>query len=116
VRLHHLHASPQASRVEFKQPVSITWRGDGGTLPRKRDMARRLAVCWNVLEGIPTEALESGMLLEVFEAIDAGDIERARRAVAVVDAVIERATDGCAHSCKSPACKSDTCSATPGEA
>jgi hypothetical protein len=105
MRLHHIHASPQATRVEFDQPVEIIWRGDGGSLPRKRDMARRLAVCWNVLEGIPTEALESGMLREVFEAIDAGDIRRARRAAAVVDASIELTADGRAHRCKSPKCR-----------
>jgi len=103
--LHHVHASPQASRVEFAQPVEITWRGDGGSLPCKRDMARRLAVCWNVLEGIPTEALESGMLREVFEAIDAGDIKRAQRAAAVVDASIELTADGKVHCCKSSKCR-----------
>lgn len=31
-------------------------------------MARRLAVCWNICEGYPTEALEAGILPDVYEA------------------------------------------------
>lgn len=101
LKLHHIHAAPQATRVEFDHhPVHITWRGDGGTLPLKREMARRLAVCWNVLEGIPTEALESGMLREVFDAIAAGDLDRAQRAAAKVDAAIDLTEDGKQHACE----------------
>lgn len=102
-KLHHLHASPQASRVEFhgSRPAMI-WRADGNaSLELKRLTARRLAVCWNVLEGIPTAALETGMLLEVFEAIAAGDLARAQRAAAQVEASVELTEDGKQHACES---------------
>lgn len=101
VKLHHVHAAPQASRVEFDQPAPTTWRGEGSaSLPMKREIARRLAVCWNVLEGIPTEALESGLLRDVFDAIDAGDIERARLVAARLDKAIELTETGKPHACK----------------
>jgi hypothetical protein len=48
---------PVTERVELSVNWSMIWRGDGGTLELKGDMTRRLAVCWNVLEGIPTDAL-----------------------------------------------------------
>lgn len=101
VKLHHVHVSPQATRLQFDQPRQMTWRADGAApLPLKRDVARRLAVCWNVLEGIPTEALESGVLLEICEAIDAGDMERAKRALAQLDAASEDTADGKPHACE----------------
>lgn len=103
MKLHHLHAAPQASRVEFhgSRPAMI-WRADGNaSLKLKAETARRLAVCWNVLEGIPTEALESGMLLEVFGAIAAGDLERAQRAAAKIESAIELTDDGKPHACES---------------
>lgn len=99
--LHHVHAAPQATRVEFDQPVAVTWRGDGGSIPLKRDMARRLAVCWNVLEGIPTGALEGGALREVFDALEAGDLARAQRAAQLVQASVELTADGRQHACDS---------------
>ena len=102
VRLHHVHASPQASRVEFEHPAPMTWRADGNAkLALKHNVARRLAVCWNVLEGIPTAALEGGILSEVFAAIDSGDIERARRAVSAIDAELDVTADGALHDCES---------------
>jgi hypothetical protein len=103
MRLHHLHAAAQATRVEFHgiRPAMI-WRADGNaSLEIKGRTARRLAVCWNVLEGIPTEALETGMLLEVFEAIAAGDLERAQRAAAQVEAAVELTDNGKPHACES---------------
>lgn len=101
MKLHHIHAAPVATRVQFEHKgIDVTWRGDGGSLPLKREMARRLAVCWNVLEGMPTDALERGLLLEVFQAIDAGDLDRARRAVADVDRACDLTADGHAHDCK----------------
>lgn len=100
MKLHHIHAAPVASRVQFEhRGLEVTWRGDGGTLPLKREMARRLAVCWNVLEGIPTEALERGLLLEAFTAIAAGDLARAQRAAAEIDKAVELTEHGDAHDC-----------------
>jgi hypothetical protein len=105
VKLHHIHAAPRASRVEFDDLDRMAWRGEGGGLPIKREVARRLAVCWNVLEGIPTEALESGSLREMFEALAAGDLDRARRAAPQVEDAVELTEDGYPHACK--ACGDD---------
>lgn len=100
-KLHHIHAAAAATRVEFEEgSISLTWRGEGsGSLALKRDMARRLAVCWNVLEGVPTEALEGGMLTELCLAVAAGDMPRAQRALSVVDRAVELTADGKPHAC-----------------
>jgi hypothetical protein len=98
VKLHHTHAAAQASRVELHD-LNQVWRGEGGNLPVKRDVAHRLATCWNVLEGIPTEALLDGALRDLFAAVDAGDLAGAQAIVARFDARIERTADGSAHDC-----------------
>jgi hypothetical protein len=94
-RLQHIHAAPAASRVELDE---MTWRGDGGTLPRKREIARRIAVCWNVCEGIPTATLEGGVLRDVFEAIRNGDLQLAQSLVAAFDLDVELVA-GRPHAC-----------------
>lgn len=65
-RLHRIHAapSPKGNRVDIG---STAWRGEGSPWPVKREQARRIAVCWNVCEGWPTEALEAGALRDVDE-------------------------------------------------
>lgn len=95
-KLHHIHAAAAASRVELDD---LTWRGEGGSLPRKREVARRLAVCWNVCEGIPTAELERGLLRLVFEAIRAGDFAFAQQLVRSVDVMVEL-VHGKPHACK----------------
>jgi hypothetical protein len=101
-KLHHVHAAPQATRVQFDDPHPMTWRADGtAPLTIKSQVARRLAVCWNVLEGLPTEALENGILREVFEAISANDLARAKRAAARVEQSYDLTENGKVHACKS---------------
>lgn len=100
-KLHHIHAAAQASRLEFEALDRMTWRAEGrAPLALKAEVAYRAAVCWNVLEGIPTAALMDGVLLEIFEALDAGDLERARRAAGRLDAAADLTDDGMPHACE----------------
>lgn len=100
VKLHRFHMVDQATRLQFDHPtLGMTWRADGRyALDLKQAIAHRLAVCWNVLEGMPTELIEQGLLLELCLAIDAGDMDRAKAALAKMDSGIDR-TDGRAHDC-----------------
>jgi hypothetical protein len=50
-------------------PPSQRWRGEGGDQETKRELAYRLALCWNLAEGWPTEALEKGILRSVEDAL-----------------------------------------------
>jgi hypothetical protein len=76
-KLHRIHAVP--SKGHSLDIGATRWRpADGGTRDEKASQARRLAVCWNVCEGWPTEALEEGVLSmtegcirELLVAIDA---------------------------------------------
>lgn len=103
MKLHRFHCAPQATRVHVALPEhEMTWRADGrAPLDLKRDVAHRLAVCWNVLEGVPTEVLLQGHLLEMCMAIDAGDLERAKAALAKLDRGSDW-SDGRPHDC--PGC------------
>jgi hypothetical protein len=47
----------------------VRWRGEGGDQETKRELAYRMAVCWNVAEGWPTEALEKGVLRSVEDGL-----------------------------------------------
>ena len=47
----------------------VRWRGEGGTQEAKRELAYRLALCWNLAEGWPTEALEKGILRSVEDTL-----------------------------------------------
>lgn len=73
MKLHRIHAAVAATRVEFDtNGLSMTWRGEGkGGLALKAEIARRLAICWNVCEGMPIEALEAGLIRDVFNHADA---------------------------------------------
>ena len=50
-------------------PRSQRWRGEGGDQETKRELAYRLALCWNLAEGWPTEALEEGILRSVEDTL-----------------------------------------------
>lgn len=104
-KLHRFHMVDQASRLQFDHPDhGMTWRADGRfPLDLKGAIAHRLAVCWNVLEGMPTESLKNGMLLELCDAVEAGDMERAKAALAEMDRGIDR-TGGKVNDCTSPGC------------
>ena len=96
VRLHRIHAGQQATRVEFNG-ISMTWRGEGGDPALKEAIAYRLALCWNVLEGIPSAQLELGVVRDVIAAVQDGDLAKAReladRAVDVVELIDGRPSD-----------------------
>lgn len=102
-RLHRFHMRDQATRLEFEHTRhAMAWRADGRfPLALKGAIAHRLAVCWNVLEGMPTALLEQGLLLELCQAVDAGDIDRAKAALAKMDRASDN-TDGRPHDC--PGC------------
>jgi hypothetical protein len=92
---------PQSSRVQVVLPDGEqTWRMDGrAPLELKAAIARRLAVCWNVCEGFPTDQLELGILKELCDAVAAGDIAKAQEALARMDRGTDT-TDGRLHDCK----------------
>jgi hypothetical protein len=67
---HRIHAAPASGAGGCSVDIGASrWRADGGKdREEKRAHARRIAVCWNVLEGWPTEALEDGVLRLVDDA------------------------------------------------
>lgn len=97
--LHHIHANPQATRVEFRDLGGQTWRGDGGNPAVKQAVAYRLAACWNVLEGVPTSALMRGWVRELVEAIDADDFAKAKEIAAEWNGKVHL-VNGLPHTCK----------------
>jgi hypothetical protein len=65
-RWHRVHAAPASGRGGCSLDIGpVRWRGEGGDQETKRELAYRMAVCWNVAEGWPTEALEKGILRSV---------------------------------------------------
>jgi hypothetical protein len=69
-RWHRVHAAPASGRGGCSLDIGpVRWRGEGGDQETKRELAYRLAVCWNVAEGWPTEALEAGVLRSVEEGL-----------------------------------------------
>ncbi len=69
-RWHRVHAAPASGRGGCSLDIGPTrWRGEGGDQETKRELAYRLAVCWNVAEGWPTEALEAGVLRSVEDGL-----------------------------------------------
>ena len=104
-KLHRIHAGAASSRLEFSEPIAMTWRGEGGPPEIKTAVAHRLATCWNVLEGIPTAALLDGALRKICDAVEAGDLDAAQRELARFDRKIDR-TNGRLHDC--PGCLGST--------
>ena len=69
-RWHRIHASPASGRGGCSLDTgSVRWRGEGGDQEIKRELAYRLALCWNLAEGWPTEALEKGILRSVEDTL-----------------------------------------------
>jgi hypothetical protein len=65
-RWHRVHAAPASGRGGCSLDIGpVRWRGEGGDQETKRELAYRMAVCWNVAEGWPTDALEKGILRSV---------------------------------------------------
>ena len=69
-RWHRVHAAPALGRGGCSLDTGpVRWRGEGGTQEAKRELAYRLALCWNLAEGWPTEALEKGILRSVEDTL-----------------------------------------------
>ena len=69
-RWHRVHAAPASGRGGCSLDIGpVRWRGEGGTQEAKRELAYRLALCWNLAEGWPTEALEKGILRSVEDTL-----------------------------------------------
>ncbi len=69
-RWHRVHAAPASGRGGCSFDIGPTRRrGEGGDQETKRELAYRLAVCWNVAEGWPTDALEAGLLRSVEDGL-----------------------------------------------
>jgi hypothetical protein len=67
---HRVHAVPASGRGGCSLDIGpVRWRGEGGDQESKRELAYRMAVCWNVAEGWPTEALEAGVLRSVEDGL-----------------------------------------------
>jgi hypothetical protein len=101
IKLHRVHAGAQASRLQFGDPINLHWRGEGSrvSLGTKAAIAHRLAVCWNVCEGIPIAELESGHWRELTDAVFAGDLKTAQAVLAKMDSGTDT-SDGRLHDCK----------------
>jgi hypothetical protein len=69
-RWHRVHAAPASGRGGCSLDIGpLRWRGEGGDQETKRELAYRLAVCWNVAEGWPTDVLEAGVLRSVEDGL-----------------------------------------------
>ena len=69
-RWHRVHAAPASGRGGCSLDIgAIRWRGEGGDQETKREVAYRLALCWNLAEGWPTGALEKGILRSVEDTL-----------------------------------------------
>lgn len=69
-RWHRVHAAPASGRGGCSLDIgAIRWRGEGGDQETKRELAYRLALCCNLAEGWPTEALEEGILRSVEDTL-----------------------------------------------
>ena len=69
-RWHRIHASPASGRGGCSLDTGpVRWRGEGGDQATKRELAYRLALCRNLAEGWPTEALEKGVLRTVEDGL-----------------------------------------------
>ena len=69
-RWHRVHAAPASGRGGCSFDIGpVRWRGEGGNQEAKRELAYRLALCWNLAEGWPTEALEKGVLRSVEDGL-----------------------------------------------
>ena len=127
-RWHRVHAAPASGRGGCSLDIRpVRWRGEGGDQESKRELAYRMAVCWDVAEGWPTEALEKGILrsvedglvelLELLEACAGGVPDDIRRLGRRLSRLLEERdahydlTDGRPHDC--PACLAKT--ARPSE-
>ena len=100
-KLHRIHVSPQATRVQISGTAGVgsqTWRGEGGDGAAKQAIAYRLALCWNVLEGIPSAALEAGLVRDLCTLIEAGDLAGAQALVARWTDLVDM-TNGRPHDC-----------------
>lgn len=69
-KLHRVHVYPSTFRLDVGGNTGLSYRPESSAhdADTKAAVARRLAVCWNVLEGMPTHELEEGVLSDVFEA------------------------------------------------
>jgi len=67
---HRVHAVPASGRGGCSLDIGpVRCRGEGSDQEVKRELAYRMAVCWNVAEGWPTEALEAGILRSVEDTL-----------------------------------------------
>ncbi len=75
-----MHAAPASGRGGCSLDTGpVRWRGEGGDQAAKRELAYRLALCWNLAEGWPTDALEKGILRSVEDTlVQLLDLLRAR--------------------------------------
>jgi hypothetical protein len=72
-QLHRIHAAHDGKAKGWRVDIEDqTWRTEGNAdMEQRKAMAVRLAVCWNVLEGIPTTALLAGAVLDFYRTADA---------------------------------------------
>ena len=69
-RWHRVHAAPALGRGGCSLDTGpVRWRGEGGDQETKRELAYRLALCWNLAEGWPTGVLEKGILRSVEDTL-----------------------------------------------
>lgn len=111
-KAHRLHAAPSTgTRVDIG---GVSWRPEGGKLADRKAQACRLAFTWNMSEGIPTEALEAGVVADFYiAALNLADAVQGKAVgsfddIATLAAKVRAAydahrfdtTDGRLHDCK----------------
>jgi hypothetical protein len=127
-RLHRIHAVLAQKRSERSkvEPVSFDidlarWRCEKGgkDWAMSAAMARRLVVCWNLCDGYPTEALEDGVLRDLYvvgvdlaKAVISGDPNATALAQRYRELNDQAAgqldtTDGRVHDCDNPGCREE---------
>jgi hypothetical protein len=68
--LHRIHAVP--SKGNSFDLARCRWRPEGdGSMADKAAVAYRLTLCWNLMEGIPNQALDAGCVSTFHAAVDA---------------------------------------------
>ena len=86
-RLHRVHATPTSGNS--LDLAGARWRPTGSaTMEQNQKVAYRMALCWNVLEGIPNAALDAGVLRELHEV--SWQLVDAHRARSPVEALLGR--------------------------
>lgn len=66
----HVGYDPAGGGWRLDLPEGMSVRMEGGTKELRQAAALRLAVCWNLMEGLPTERLLAGVVGDFYKKAD----------------------------------------------